>query len=378
MRRIAILTRHIYPNYGSLLQAYALQEAFRREGAEVTIVDYLRAEDTPLRLAASTHRISNYGSGSAGRLAYLTVQTPVFMTMGLVFRRYQRRLLRLTRSVQKFEELESLCGEFDAVVVGSDQVWNRIRGTLDEAYFLKACDVSTKKFSYAASFGASSPLPEDSELVIDALNKFKFISVRERSSTVWLESVGLPARNDLDPTLLHPRAFWDEFAGPEPIRQPYVLTYQLHHTNGFSEILRKVRSRSGLPVVRVTPDVKHLVKSGKTKCLVTPEEWLSWIRGASYIVTDSFHCTVFALRFGRPLYVVPPLSYAERIVDLLERVDLNRLAISSANLDASGFSPEYDAQAVDVALSEMAVDSWKYIGDIVGETMESGSARCMP
>lgn len=364
MHSIGILTRHFYPNYGSILQAYALQEAFRKIGADVSVLDYVRREDSPFHLAASTQRASDYRSQGALRLPYLAVQTPVFVAMGLVFRRFQQRLLRLTRPVSDRIAIEDLSAEFDSVVVGSDQVWNRIRGSLDEVYLLAYCADSTRRVSYAASFGASRPLEVDTPLVLSALMKFHSVSVREQTAVAWLESEGAHARNDIDPTLLHGRDFWDEFAGPAPKRRQYVLTYQLHHTPRFRDILRQVEKASGMPVVRLTPDLKHLVKPGQTKLLISPEKWVSWIRGAAFVVTDSFHCTAFALRFGIPLYVVPPPTYSERIFDLLRLGGLERLAVTERNRHISDVSPYYDADAVDASFAAWSVSSWQFISEI--------------
>lgn len=145
VKAIGILTRHVYPNYGSILQAHSLEMALRRLGVEPKVVDYFRDEDRPMALAASTLKVSHFGTSRLRRISYYLVQTPVFIAMALVFRWYQSRLLTLTETVSTADELTLATEEFDALVAGSDQVWNRIRGIIYGA--VVAAHGRTKRFS---------------------------------------------------------------------------------------------------------------------------------------------------------------------------------------------------------------------------------------
>lgn len=366
MNKIGIITRHCYPNYGSILQSYALETAFRKLGADVRVIDYVQNGDQPLGLVNSTLRVSHMRHSLFKRIIYRLVQTPTFVSMAVTFRRHQRRLLTLTEEIDNSEDLRLIGNDFDLIVTGSDQVWNRITGYLDANYFLDFVDNREKKASYAASLGAEKPREEDAEDFLSYVKKISRISVREPSSQKWLNTNGVAAREDVDPVILHGKDFWCKFAGERKYKKtPYILVYQLHSTPGFSARLHEIKKKHSLPIIRVTPDWKHLIRPGKTKILISPENFVGLIRDASYVVTDSFHGTAFALRLGTPLYVMPPSKYATRLRDMLTRVNLERLVMPWSLDEINTVSPEYDAANVDQLLAKQAEGSWDYLKTLV-------------
>ncbi len=261
MKTVGILTRHVYPNYGSLLQAHALQSAISSFGPQCNVIDYYPMTDHPMRLASSRLRESRMRDSPIKRAAYLAIQTPNMAGMSVRFRGFQRTHLSLTETCADADSITDAIKEIDVVVAGSDQIWNSVHGQLDPVYFLSG-QPSEKKFSYAASFGSGSPSATDSERVVHWLGDYRKVSVREPSAQSSLTSIGIESRVDIDPVLLHNQDYWTEFSAAQPqARSKYILVYQLHNTPDFNQRLKLISERHGLPVRRVTPDAKIFLTS---------------------------------------------------------------------------------------------------------------------
>ncbi|TSD96226.1 polysaccharide pyruvyl transferase family protein [Gordonia rubripertincta] len=359
MSRVGVLTRHCYPNYGSLLQAIALQEALVQSGVDVRVVDYVPPSDSRFGLATASLRESRMRDSVVRSTAYLAIQGPNYAVMASRFRGFQKKNLRLTRKITDGADVEAIADDFDRIVVGSDQVWNCIHGAIDEAYFLRPVLDVHKKYSYAASFG--SGVTTDSADTRRLLGDFQAVSVREPSAVPTLNEYGVSVRRDVDPVLLHGRDFWAEFAAEvERPDKPYFLAYQLHNTPDFNRRAEELAQRMGLPLRRVNVDIKRLVGTrGRPHYLVTPENFVALFRDAEAVITDSFHGLSFSLMFGRPVYPVLPEKGSARLTDLLRSVGLERLAIADG--DDLPASADYDAGEVRDRLSALAGSSWEYV-----------------
>jgi len=290
--------------------------------------------------------------------------------MALRFRSHQRRILRLTEELDSFAECDRARMGIDRLVVGSDQVWNTIHGQLDHTYFLQSISKDSAKFSYAASFGGR---PDDtlSPKALDQLATFETISVREPSGAEWLRSHGLQARVDVDPVMLQTQRFWSEFGGPRDISKPYGLVYQLHTTTGFDDTAKSLASYFSVPLRQVSADAKRL-RPGRWRpeYLPCPERFVRLIRDAEFVVTDSYHGTVFSLLFGTPVAPVMPHKNRARIEEML-----------SSLAEGSGIACEYvgDAGAEIFRTSQRdvfttaALDSWNYLRKVANPTIDGHS-----
>jgi hypothetical protein len=364
-KKVGILTRHCYPNYGSILQTFALQSALEMLDVNVEVINYVHPNDTPMGLVNANLSTSSFSSSLIKRSTYRLLQTPTFLSMGLTFRKHQKRLLRLTREVQDTEGLKMVTCDFDKVIAGSDQIWNRIISSIDKSYYLTFIDDRSKRASYAASLGSTKPLKEDENELLDAVGKMQNVSVREPSSAKWLNSCGISARSDVDPVLLHGKSFWSDFGGASRKEKPYILVYQLHRSEVFEQRLKEIKAKHGLQIIRVTPDWKHCLRLGSAKILVSPESFVSLIRDADFVVTDSFHGTAFSLRLGTSLYVIPPGKYSTRLTDVVGRVGLERLVVPFDISKPLPISPDYDSEKVEKILDDQAKDSWGYLEGLI-------------
>lgn len=361
-KRIGILTRHCYPNYGSLLQTIALSNALSGNGSEASVIDYVPPSDTVRGLPAASLRESRLRESTLGRVAYLGLQTPNLTAMALRFRRFQRNSLELTDVAHTTEELERVGRPYDAIVVGSDQVWNRIHGQIDPNYYLAGTSEGIQKYSYAASFG-SGTIPDGEEMRIRTwLTDFADVSVRESDAVDALANCGIAARRDVDPVILQTRDFWEEYAQRETSEKPtapYILIYRLHNTPGFASRVEELKQRTQLNTRFVSVDALKCARALSRDYLVPPQKFVQLIADAACVVTDSFHGTAFSLIFGRPLLSVLPSKYSSRSSSLLKDVGLEHLGVAESEPTPSDLA--YDDRKVSALLAELRAPSLEYV-----------------
>ena len=239
----------------------------------------------------------------------------------------------------------------DAFVVGSDQVWAPASNVpidyLGNMFLDFAPDFKGKRVAYAASFGGGewTYTPEWTEMCRKLAKKFDAISVREESGVkLCKEHLGVEAKHVLDPTLLLTA---EEYATllPKPQKKTdYLFAYILDISAEKRTFLKKVADRFGLRLV-----IKGANDDLKWEDSI--EGWLSDIRNATFVVTDSFHGSVFSILFHRPfLSIINIKRGADRFTSLLSKLGLLDRLIDET-VKTEDISKEINWDAVDCKLS---------------------------
>lgn len=338
--KLAILTFRWAYNYGALLQAYGLRRTLENMGHAVEFLDY-----APRGQRVPWWRPLGLRQGW---------RAPAVEGMKWRCRRFREAHLPATRRADGIPELEALCREkqFDAIVAGSDQIWNGhgAGGRYNPAYFLDfALPEGCRRISYSACFGQAAQPEETGAQAGAALRRFTALSVRNEMSRDLVRRLsGRDAALTLDPTLLHDY----EDLVPEPaVAGNYVCVYSLgkEFRETGERLAAHARQRFGWPIVTLYPDGRFS-GADRRELSAGPVEWLRWLKGAGLVITNSFHGTVFALKFGKR-FVAWSGSRPERLRDLLVRAGAaDRLvarfdpAVGEALFDAP---PPPDALAAD-------------------------------
>lgn len=317
--RIGILTLPLRCNYGGILQAYALQEFLTREGHEVTVLNRQRnATD------------ENLGS----RLFD-------FVSQELMHHNLQQFIhahIHQTSVLRSEESLRKAASGLDAVIVGSDQVWRLdYINKIERNYFLDFVDSPCQRIAYAASFGighwdAPAALTHD---VADCLKGFTAISVREQDGVrLCQEAFGVKAVQVSDPTLLFDHTFYEGLIEkPHKAVAPTLFYYLLGNKRQWWPLIDGLAERLQLTPRTVNADFELSIGKFNFTHYSTPDRWVEGIRQASFIVTDSFHGTVFALLFGKPFVVLENQSGGiSRIHSLLSHYGLSDRLVSPETL----------------------------------------------
>ena len=297
MSRVGVITFLHNDNYGSSLQAYALQRVIRELGHECEHLDYapdrkekilnlLRSGNSPKLIAEGLRRKSVKAGQQGAREKSASI--PAF---------YARRM-NLGPKCRNIPELRTAAGSIDTLVCGSDQIWNPV--WLNPAYFGVFAPEKVKKVAYAASLGIST-LPAAGKIrKIRKWSKgFSAISVREQEGAKLLEDMtGIRADVMPDPVCLLDRAEWEEVAAPAPEGKPYMLCYFIGENPEYREKVREISRETGLRVLEIPVTAEGYASGFELLEGIGPEEFLGAVSGASCFCTDSFHGLVFGTLLG--------------------------------------------------------------------------------
>jgi hypothetical protein len=340
MMKAGLITFHYAHHYGAQLQAYALKRSVEKLGMQCEIIDYVR----PDNLSGS----SLFKSGISPRTLLSNIHTLVhykrFKTRSDRFLSFYRsRLKPGTRRYNSYTELLADPPVYDFLICGSDQVWNPLifsEKTFDPSFFL-GFSQGSKRIAYAPSFGISS-IPEDKkDLLRSYLEKFDAISVREaQGASIIRELAGRDVPVVLDPTLLINESDWSLLCSASVTDKPYILSYFISDPTPFFPVLRRIQEKLRLPVICLCGSRKKIPGTVKTIYDAGPEEFLGLFRNAGFVLTNSFHGTVFSIQFKKPFYSfrIRKDSSAEvnsRLVNLLNILGLeDRLSGTDAAIDS--------------------------------------------
>lgn len=329
--KINIITRHAIANYGSLLQAYATQNFFNNLGFTTGIIDYIPESECGLK------RVDTYASlaevQGLKRIIYKTVKAPDELVKGKKFNKYRKSFLNLTQRYSTLKQLQDANFGDSILCAGSDQLWGYMpTKKIDEAYFLNFGTSKNKFIAYSASFGRTDFNDEFYNDLPKLLSKFSFITVRETSAKrIIEEKTPFKAEAILDPTLMMSREFWINLANKKVNKCKYILLYQLRSNKLMDEYVKKFAKQQGLKIYRLTTSIYDYLKCGKTKCLKAPDKMLALFRDAQFVVTDSFHATVFSVIFNKQFVDILPPTTHERITDFLDMLQLNNRIVNGVD-----------------------------------------------
>ena len=309
---VKVITRHAPSNYGSLLQSIATQTVLEHLGYECKMIDYQRKDERGIRMVLNQVSRKKDFSSPLKKLFYIIIRYPVEKYAQCRFDRMRNRYLKMTKRCTTPEDLSQL--KADAFMTGSDQVWGPvITGMYDAAYFLQFATGGAKRLSYAASFGKTNFDAATTRVYQQMLASYDKITVREDSAVQMLESWG--AKNCygqvLDPTLLLSADEWIDLLVYEEMQikyasRKYILVYQIHNDRQLSSYALRLAAHTGLKLLRVNPFMHQVHRGGKFVLCPDVTEFLSLIKNATYIVTDSFHGTCFSLTFEKQFIEVLP------------------------------------------------------------------------
>lgn len=293
--RICIITQPLTANYGGLLQNYALQTVLKRMGHSPVTIDYIY-KPTVLRYVLSickTILLRCLGKKRAF-IKYAYRRKPEVQ-------KFINDYISVTDPVNKYTKEIIEREKADAIIVGSDQVWRAIYNpiVLDDMFLDFAKNLSVRKIAYAASFGIDrleftrKQIKRYSRLI----KKFDFISVREESGVeICKKYFSINAEQVLDPTLLLDKSDYLDICKGIPVNSSkFIYAYILDASLSIKDTIREIANKKNLKVVYTHLD---------TDFQLSIEEWLANFRDAEYIITDSFHGTVFSIIFNKPFYTI--------------------------------------------------------------------------
>lgn len=331
--KIDIITLHRAENYGSVLQALALQVKLEALGHDVHILDYYPERFTNAGLLKRLQKKSDKLKNPVLLLAAKALIYPSYLRKNRIFGGFIDQYVKLREPMFRTNEeaAQKLAFDADAYCTGSDQVWNsHWNEGVEKALFLDFVPEGKLVFSYASSIGLSSLPQAEVEETKRLLQKYEYISVREDSGVQIMRELG---RDDavqcLDPTLLLDKEEWEPYVEKRTKQRGYILTYNLHHDARIDDYAERLGKETRLPVWNISYNWHDVVRKGHL-CWCPPVERFLWlIKHADYVIADSFHATVFSIIFEKPFVTITPDIASSRISSLLRT-----LGLGGRNLDA--------------------------------------------
>lgn len=363
--KVNIITRHAVANYGSVLQAYATQKAIEKLGHESEIINYVRYDEQGKNISDTMlRRNKKWNSNIIFRCIYKIVQTNIYNGTYKAFKRFRKGFLNESEQLYSCDDDLKNVPEGDVYCTGSDQVWGMIGNVnYDKNYFLDFA-LGKKCISYAASFGKSDLSTELKKDLSGLLKKYSSVLVREKSAKELLESLGIKSEQVLDPTLLLNEDDWNEVTDNNIKDKGYVLIYQLHNNKKLEKYAKDFADRTGKKLIRISVSWLYMFKSGKLVYLPTPGQFLGYFKNCDYVITDSFHATVFSIIFNKSFVDVLPKGTGTRIVSLLEILGLKNRIVDNYE-DFSLIDKVIDYTLVKEKLQREQIRSLKLLKDSI-------------
>ncbi|MCM1218488.1 MAG: polysaccharide pyruvyl transferase family protein [Lachnospiraceae bacterium] len=313
--KIGILTLPLHTNYGGILQAYALQTILERMGHEVKVIDIshkvvLKWYKAPLSYVRRFFSL------------FTSHPIPIFFEQKL---NRERSLAQINTRPFINRYIHSYCvnyynnineKDFDAYVVGSDQIWRpvyvknlRKGACIEEAYLQFAREWEVKRIAYAASFGTDEWEYTDDETrnCMQLIKKFDMVSVREASGVrLCKEYFEMNAFHVLDPTMLLDKADYVKLfeQAETPKSNGDLLIYVLDETSETTTLIKHVSEKYNMIPFRTNVEVENKKLPIEQRIQLPLDQWLRGFYDAKLVVTDSFHACVFSILFRKPFIVV--------------------------------------------------------------------------
>lgn len=322
--KIGIITQPLVANYGGILQNYALQQVLKSMGHEVWTIDYGRY--TWLSWANKAWKILVLKL--LGRHVKFGMSPKEWRQMERHLRKFVDEHISTTiPRTRKLERNIVQKYDFDALVVGSDQIWRPMyNDSIKRAFLSFTKGIDIKRIAYASSFGTDKwEFTNKQTTICGKLAKiFDKVSMREESGVeLCREYLGVTSDHVLDPTFLLKAEDYNALCKGVPKRKPFLFAYILDKNEEKRKSINSFAERQGLPCV---------IKSANDSLTDADsiESWLSCFRDASFVITDSFHGTAFSINFNKEFYVFGNHTRGNsRFESLLQGFDLEDRMVKS-------------------------------------------------
>lgn len=310
MRKIGLLSVYNH-NYGSILQAYAMQTVLKDAGNKVEILLYKKTDlikqiKRLLYLPLLEATVKMKWKTLYCCFFHREIYRRVLSSRETAFSNFIHDNIEFSRVYAGREDLKNGAKNYDCFVLGSDQVWNPMNLGGD-FYTMTFIPDDKMKITYASSFGVAK-IPENQKAQTkEYLKRIDYISVRESDGVrIVKELTGRKVQQVVDPTILIDRAVWDKKKGDRIIQENYIFCYFISPNPAYRIFALRLAQKTGLKLV-VIPHVDEYVKADQGFGDIVPEsvgplQFVNLVSDASYVCTDSFHGSVFSTLYERPFF----------------------------------------------------------------------------
>ena len=302
MKRIGTVSYNIYcnfTNYGSALQTWALHQAIKKiEGFKPVLVDYcpdILADKDPL------NPFSNMWDRDEESRKMCELTMPAIRENYRKFDTFYK--IRFDRTSQNytagnFDEISK--EELDGYVCGSDTIFCPDEFGVDDGYFANYVPMQGHSVAYAASFGDPTMTDEVSRQINERLKSFKAIGLRENLMIPYVKGqTEVPVQKVIDPTLLLTPEEYEPITEERIIEKKYLLLYSRRYSPEMEEFAEKLAMENGWKIVEISLRATNADKGHIMFYHAGVEEFLSLVKNAEFVVTNSFHGMIFSVQMKK-------------------------------------------------------------------------------
>lgn len=334
MKKIGILTFNNSYNYGALLQAYATIKFLKLKNFDVKFINYVN------KYEHKWNKLFSY------RKKLSIKDNLVILIKNIFFGNYyynKKSFKNFINSLPKSEKLNKKrlinYNKFDILIAGSDQIWNpNIYGGDMDTTFLLDFSTTSKKISFASSFGSYKLNSSEKKVFKRCLKDFSFVGVREDFGVSQIKKLGIEnVKKVCDPTMLLSSDEWRTLIKSEVIEsidEPYLVVYLMSKYEDYANQIKKIADYYSLKIVFVTfSNLKRKYVDFYAKGY-TPFQFLKLIQNSNLVLTNSFHGTVFSILLNKEFINLENTNNPERVKTLLNHFDLsNRIIKKDDDID---------------------------------------------
>ena len=345
-------------NYGSILQAFALQKYLENDLNQ----EYVIINQYSKKMASTSNlvkKLKECGIKTTFKRLVGRFGLPKLRKRVQSLQEFVDANLLTTDMVYSEENIADANKEFDGFICGSDQIWNPANTSLDSMYWLGFVDKNKLKIAYAPSIGIENAENNVRAKIKSNLCDFDAISSREESGSRLINSImgDTVCTTVADPTFLVDKILWDDLSDYRVCKNKYIFAY----------ILKGTKQENLVP---------YDIKFGDVKLWdASPSDFISAIRNAECVFTDSFHCMVFSCFYHKKLYVFQKKGKLQmsRILGLQDLLLTgNRVVSSDFAPEVIGNMPEINWKLTEERIQKYRNSSREYLVDAI----ERGVSRC--
>lgn len=384
MKKLAIVTGYHIKNYGSALQAYATQRVITELGVKSECIQYEKKKDLNQLLRIFNLPLLKTKMKAIRKKIYAKKNPDIgkkIARRNAIFDQFVKDNFIISKKYVGYKELQEKIKQYDAVLLGSDQVWNPLNFG-SHYYTLEFVPDLIPKIAYAPSFGVSHIPASQKEATKKYIERIEYLSVREKKGQEMIKMLtNREAPVVLDPTLLMGLEQWQTvYDAKRIVEEKYIFCYFLGDNEEHRKMAKALQEETGYKIVTL-PYMDEVVK-GDTEFAdyplfdVGPSEFLNLINHAEYVCTDSFHGTVFSILHHKSFFTFnryaegKKVSTNSRIKSLLQLLGVEeRLCNCLADLEKEK-NNVIQYQQVDQNLEKLRQESMGYLKKALQETLK--------
>ena len=381
MKKIAIVSCYYVKNYGSMLQAYAVQKMLDNMNIENENLVYIKSK-SPKQLSSYAKRLLFDANIRKTKLKNLKKKLYSkthkeydvnFSIRSKKFEEFKTKYFKLSKPYYGYKNLKMSSNDYDAFLLGSDQLWHPMN--LENHYFtMEFIDNNKPKITYAPSFGVSEIPKNQIKKTKAYLKRIEHISIREESGKkIIKELIGRDVPIVLDPSFMLDLKEWDAIQPEKNVytNNKYIFCYFLGDNQEHRDTVNQIKKLTGYDIVTL-PHIDEIAKSdknfGDAKLYdVGPAEFINLIKNAEIVFTDSFHCTAFSIMYQKKFFTFNRFksnskgSTNTRLKSILSLLGLEQRLITNYNDCIKLYDEEINFMATNITLKKLRTKSLDYL-----------------